>query len=705
MILFQSDIERYPNAIFDLKTTNVSFIRMSAMLRDMGVKNHLFPLQLHNPSLVGVDPYSPYLTTAQIIDIAVECKVNFWYYIREIARASNGSSDPIRFRANRGNMALYWLFFNHIMTILIQIRQTGKSFSSDHLSTYLLNIRCEKTQINLLTKDDTLRSANLERLKTIEADLPFYLRRRTKNDIGNTEMLAIASNGNSYRGHLPSKSVKMAANVGRGLTSPTFLVDEAAFFYNIEHSLPAALAAGTAAREIAARNGDPYGTILTTTAGKKDDRDGGFMYGFVQDAATWTEKMYDAESPEDLEKMIRGSSRAKVLRVNATFNHRQLGYTDEWLKKAIEDSTSKGDDAKRDFGNIWSSGSQSSPLPTYLLEIIRGSERSEFHPEISGDSYITRWYYPENQIETMMATFDHVISIDSSDAAGGDDIALTIRSVRTGAIIAAGNYNETNLIGFAKWLASWLIKYPKLTLIIERRSTGAMIIDYLLLILPAAGIDPFTRIYNKVVQEADEQPERLLEVQRAFTRQDITVYVKYKKTFGFATSGTGATSRTELYSTTLLSCAKHTGHLTHDKKTIDQILGLIVRNGRVDHGEGEHDDMCISALLNFWMLSLGRNLHHYGIQSRDILVDNKVNQRQNSPSNLQDEAEQNRYKAEANRLYSELRQERDTYVASRLEDQFRNIMLKIKDNGAVTLSVDELLGNLRDLRNTESFHR
>ena len=119
------------------------------------------------------------------------------------------------------------------------------------------------------------------------------------------------------------------------MTSPIIQCDETAFFYNIAISLPAALAACTAARQLAKRKGQPYGIILTTTAGKKDDRDGRYVYNMVQEAATWSEKFFDCANIQELETLIRKSSKTDDLLVNCTFNHRQLGYTDEWLKDAV----------------------------------------------------------------------------------------------------------------------------------------------------------------------------------------------------------------------------------------------------------------------------------------------------------------------------------------------------------------------------------
>jgi len=711
MILFEEDYQtKHPGSIIDMDTSNESFRRLALLYRDMGISNHAFPLALHNPELVGVDPFDPNLTVEQIILIAAEVK-NPWYYFREIARApGRASPEPVKYKAHRGNIALYWLFFNHVSLILEQIRQTGKSFGADTLMTYLMNGGTNNTQINLITKDETLRSANLARLKEVQDLLPYYLNLRRKNDLANTEMLSVKLLSNEFRSHLPNKSPKAALNVGRGLVSPVFHIDEAAFIYNIGITLPAALAAGTAARDSARAAGQPFGTILTTTAGKKDDRDGKYVYNMIQQSAIWSEKFLDARNEEELYEFIRknssqraGDSRRGVLRVYASFNHKQLGYTDEWLYRAIEESNATGEDADRDFFNRWTSGSQSSPLTPEMAEKVRNSEDKNYYTEISRPyGYITRWYVSEQELEHEMRTEHHVMSLDTSDAAGGDDIGMTIRNIRTGAVTASGNYNETNLITFAEWIVNWLIRYEHLTLIIERRSTGSMIIDYLIVMLVAKNIDPFKRIYNRVVQDADEQTDRFKEIARPMFARDSSIYTRHKKAFGFATSAVGATSRTDLYGTSLNNAIKYTGDSVHDKKTIDQILGLVIRNGRVDHAEGEHDDNCVAWLLSYWLMSQGKHLEYYGIDSAKILSQSNFRKQEIQSGDVYEQYYQEQLKQQINTLTEQLRNERDDFIARKLEFQLRSVVQKLDTYDNVHMSVDDLMKQLnqeRQIRN------
>lgn len=697
-ILFQEDWLKYPGAIIDTQTTNKSFVRLASLYREMGIKNNSFMLALINKDLQGIDPFDPTLTLQTQLAIVYECKINAWYFFREILKAPAQAGAPgMRFEANRGNMALFWSFFNHIMIVLIQIRQTGKSFSTDGLMTYLMNIRCTNTEINLLTKDDTLRSSNIQRLKDIDAELPYYIKQRTKADVNNTEELTIRSLGNKYKAHVPQKSPKMAYNVGRGLSSPIFQIDEGPFQSNISISLPAALAAGTALRDKAASMGEPYGTILTTTAGKKDDRDGKYVFNFISEAAEWSERFFDCKNIEELIVMVRKHSRNGRLRINATFNHKQLGKSDEWLKKAIEEAAVVGEDADRDFFNVWTSGTMSSPLSVGTLEKIRKSYIEPKHNSISGiGGYMTKWYIDEHSIEQYMKSGLFSMSLDTSDASGGDDISLVLTNIRTGETVAAGTFNETNLITFAQWLAiDWIAKYPTVTTVIERKSSGVAIIDYLLLILPSMGIDPFKRLFNRAVNDAEEDMERFREISIPMSRRSHDIYTRNKKTFGFATSGTGMGSRTELYSSTLQSAAKTVGDKVRDLTTINQVTGLIVTNGRVDHQSGEHDDMVIGWLLNHWLMTKAKNLDFYGIDSKQVLCEIQ-NTKIETIKDMYEYREQQSIRTEIEVVYNQMKAENDSMITDRLEKELRALNRRIVLQDGEFFSVDDLIRSIRE---------
>ena len=64
--------------IYDVNTSNQSFIEMWKLLKDKGVKNNKFFLILYDPGLSGVDPYDPNLSDEMKLRILAEVQKNFW---------------------------------------------------------------------------------------------------------------------------------------------------------------------------------------------------------------------------------------------------------------------------------------------------------------------------------------------------------------------------------------------------------------------------------------------------------------------------------------------------------------------------------------------------------------------------------------------------------------------------------------------------
>lgn len=701
MILFAEDWAKYPNAIVDLNTRNKSFVRLAALYRAMGIKNHAFVLALHNPLLVGVNPHSKNLTDAQIAMIAVECYENPWYYLREVVRApAIGGAEPVPIEANRSIIGLYWLFFNHIMQMVIQPRQTGKSFGTDSIMVLLLTIMCINTKINLLTKDDDLRRKNIQRIKEIMSDLPRYLDQRARDDSNNTEEITVNQLGNQYSSHVPQSSPKRAANLGRGLTTSIFHIDEPPFQPNIQYALPAALAAMGAATERSAAEGAPYGVVMTTTAGKRDEKEGGYVYRLLQESAPWTEKFFDTKNQKHLEEVVRRNSRGGVVRVASVFNHRQLGKDDEWLYKRLQDALSEGGDADRDYFNVWTSGNQTNPIPIKVLEAIVASARPPLFEEISNvGGYVIRWYIEQDEIESRMNSSSIVLAMDTSEASGSDDISFILMDTETADVLGSAIINETNLIKFSEFVALFLVRYPRVTAIIERRSTGAMLIDYLLLMLPQHGIDPFKRLFNTIVHDGTnpENEERWREINVPLSRRDPQSVVRYKKCFGYATSGSGEMSRDALYGSMLQLSARRVGHRTYDRQLIDQISGLVVRNGRIDHAPGEHDDMVIGWLLANWLLVNGRNLSFYGIDPSKIfcrLVVRVIRSEQEFIHIQNQQALRERIK----QLSEAMVRERDDFISERMEQEMRSLMSQLVFEDNEVVSVDDLVRRAREAR-------
>lgn len=709
MILFLSDWARYPTAIVHWKTTNKSFLRMAEIYRKMGVKNYAFHLALLQPELENVDPHAHDLDAETMSKIAIECYYNPWYYFRECVRVPpQGSAKPLQLKANRGNLALWWSFFAHIDPFLIQPRQTGKSLSTDALSEYLILIRCRNSRMNLLTKDDKLRTANIDRLKKLRMFLPAYLQATDRRDSDNMHEILCSMYGNIYSTAVAQNSESGALNIGRGLTAPVAHIDEGPFISFIDVTVPAMLAAGTAAREEARLNAMPYGTLFTTTAGKKDSRSGKYMYELLHGGMVWAEALLDMPNEETLRNTIRANSKGRKPLVNITMSHRQLGYTDEWLLEALEASNAHGEEADRDFFNRWTSGGLSSPLPTEINELLRASEREPVWTEFSKYNYALRWYVAPEDIPRRMSR-KIALGMDTSDAIGRDAITMVLVDTENFELIAAANVSEANLILFTSWVADLMVKYENIVLIPERRGSGQTLIDMLLVRLPSEGIDPFRRIYNVIVDNSNDYKDEYKIVQQDLKRRHATFYEQNKKYFGFVTSGTGKHSRMQLYSETLQRAARLGCNKCYDKPLIDEITGLVTKNGRLDHTESGHDDMVIAWLLTAWFLMSSKNLQFYGITNAlSDAVEHRSGEKVKVSEDPIDEYENHRQKEirnEIEQLLENMHTVEDDFVVMQIEHRLKVLDSRLRQRFDEAKTIDALIADARATRNKNARDR
>lgn len=689
MILFRQDYSRFPTTIVDYETKNESFLRMASLYRKMNVENCLFHLTLFQPQLQGIDPHDESLSEDVKFMIGLECQFNFWYFIREVVRIpAIAGPIPIRYEANRGNLALSWTFLNNVDIALIQPRQTGKSVSTDCIMVWLVYMSARNSEITMLTKDHTLRIRNVERLKRIRGLLPPFLINTGPKDSDNQIELTCREYNNIYLTGVAQSNEIAANNLGRGLTTPITHIDEAPYFKYIGTTLPAALSAGGAARDEAEFYGRPYGNIFTTTAGKKDDRDGKYMFDLIHGGAYWNELFLDSQNKDHLKNLIRKNCSGRKMIINATFSHRQLGKTDEWLYQKITETNSKGEEADRDYFNVWTSGTQSSPLTAEINDRIKNSEMDPLYTEISKEAYLIRWYHTEDELNAIMNSTHVILGLDTSDAIGRDAIALIFTNSQDLSVMGTAVINETNLIVFSRFLAEILIKYPNVILIPERKSSAPAIIDSLLIQLPRFDIDPFKRIYNLIFDHRSERPKDYEDVQVPMARRTTMFYDKWKKAFGFTTS---STSRELLYGSVFQNAAKTSGHLIKDRILSSEIRGLVVKNGRIDHSNIGNDDTVIAWLMTHWFLTHSKNLNLYGIDNHSVLSQVITHGKPLDPFEEYELREQERFYKEIGDIYQRLSQCFDEYTISELENRLIFLSKKIKYDNKEPLSIDNLI--------------
>lgn len=701
IVLFASDWDRF-RVYADFGTKNTTFLKLAHLYRDeLKVKNWKFHLALMQPELSGVDPYSETLDITTKAKIAYECKHNPWYYFREVARVPISGPVPSPFLANRGNIALYWSFFNHINFGLLQPRQTGKSVSTDILMVGLMFIWGFKTTINLITKDARLRDANIQRLKEMRELLPDYIDMVDRNDTDNNEALSCKRLGNRYGTSVARNDIIAADKLGRGLTVPIMQFDEFAYISLIGTSLPVALAAGSAARRIARANRQFFGNIFTTTAGDITTRDGKFAHKFMTGGAIWTEAYFDLPNQAAVELVVEKGTTGETPLIYGAFNHRQLGFDDMWLYRTLRESASSGEIADRDFFNIWTVGGEGSPLTDAQKKILKEAMCEPMANPSDDNGYILRWYIPEHMIADRMARCKVVMGCDPSELLGADNDSTGLVGIdtETHEVLFAGRYNETSVPILASFIADLIIRYDNITWVPERKSTGISLIDMVILILHSKGICPFRRIFNRVVDESNIL-ETEYEILRTtpVSQRTPQFYDRFKRHFGFNTSGGGRYSRNALFKDSLSNSIDVGGRVMHDKQLITELLGLVIKNGRIDHTGDSHDDMVVSMLLAHWTCIRGQNLDYYGINPKTIFQRAKT--RAVEPTNVEvfRDNQNLKYRKEFDELIERLKGEPNRMLATKLEMRLRAISKWIDVEEAGGMGIDAMIKQVQDDR-------
>lgn len=389
--------------------------------------------------------------------------------------------------------------------------------------------------------------------------------------------------------------------------------DEIAYIKYNHISIPSAINSMNKASEQIRKQGLPSPIIYTTTAGNPETRPGQYALKILQSATPFTESMYDLQNRDALVDLINRTSENKMLYLE--FSYKQLGKTDEWLRQIIARGQASPDDVARDLLNIWQASNDKAVIPQNILQNIRASKREPDFVDLR-DGFVVKWYLPRYQVETeSFKATPMIMGMDTSENVSRDYTTFVIIDPRDMKVIATCRCNENNTMQVAQHVFVLLRRFSNLLWIPERNNTGIGIIDFVIQKLVENNINPYTRIYNEVVQNGDDSKYRNINIY-----DFMTIEGKVRSAFGFRTTGgTASSSRNLLYKVTMMKTLEMNSDRIYDSSLITEFCNLTERNGRIDHPEGCHDDTCIAYLLACYLVFFGKHLNTYNIPVSTIL--------------------------------------------------------------------------------------
>jgi len=580
----------YVTVYYQMNTLNKSFLEMHYYLKARGIKNNKFHLLLYDRDLANVDPYDLSLPTYMKQKIFVECQRNFWYYVREVVRVQSQGGPYVRYRLDRGNLALNFCFTLNLNIYEEQPRQTGKTVGTNVWFSWVYNFGSRNANMIFLNKKHDDAKRNLNDLKNIIKALPSYLRFDQAFGIDGKKLKA--TNTVQYLQHkinfnkieaLPmARNRTSAISLLRGRTVTNCWIDESAFFQYLEESLQNGMPALTTAFKNCKQNGAPHGLCLTSTPGFLTTEEGQYMFDLKNKMTPFSELWYDF-SLQKLTETLNANEKSIFVYIRTTYQ--QLGLSEDWLKERIKEQNQKWTDIRREYLLEWATSSENCP---FTQDELRNVERYVRNPikQIYISNFLFNIYSEINPREKTL------IGVDVAAGYSKDSSAISVTESSTTKLVADFNCNYINPVDLGNVIYTLVTNYlPNSLVTIERNGVGTGTLAQLMK----------SRIRNNLYYEIKERTieERLGFGTKSNKRKQIT------KVYGVDNSKDVRERLMDLLTDRVRD---------HYDKFISPILLEELKNlelkktGRIDHSANSHDDGLFSYLYSIYPLYYGKNV-------------------------------------------------------------------------------------------------
>lgn len=583
------DGNSYVTIFYQMNTKNQSFLDMHYYLKAKGIKNNKFHLLLYDKDLANVDPYDINLPVYMKQKVFLECQRNFWYYIREVVRVQSQGGPYVRYRLDRGNLALNFCFTLNLNIYEEQPRQTGKTVGTNVWFSWVYNFGSRNANMVFLNKKHDDAKRNLNDLKNIIKALPAYLRFDQAFGVDGKKLKATNTvqyiqhkiNFNKIEALPMARNRTSAISLLRGRTITNCWIDESAFFQYLEESLQNGMPALTTAFKNCRQNGAPHGLCLTSTPGFLTTEEGQYMYDLKNKMTPFSELWYDF-SLSKLTETINANEKSIFVYIRTTYQ--QLGLSEDWLKARIKEQNQKWTDIRREFLLEWATSSENCP---FTQEELRNVQRFVRNP--IKQVYISNFLF---NIYTEISPKDRtLIGVDVAAGYSKDSSAISVTDSATTKLVADFNCNYINPVDLATVIYNLVLNYlPNSLVTIERNGVGTGTLAKLMK----------SKIRNNLYYEIKERTiEERPDGFRTRKKKQMT------KVYGV--------DNTKLVREQLMDLLTDRVRDHYDKfispTLYEELKNLeLKKTGRIDHSANSHDDSIFSYLYSIYPIYYGKNV-------------------------------------------------------------------------------------------------
>lgn len=606
------------NPIYDMGTKNKSFITVSKQLELLGIKNNKFHLLLLNPLLKGVNPYDPNITPQQAMMVIQECKLNIFYYLREVLTIEeSGSGTRVPFRMDRGTLAALYCFYNNINFYLIKPRQTGKTVGICGMLSWAFKFSGPNGDFLFSCYDEELSKKNLRSMRNMLQSLPSYMANmgtttitndnKTKRKTDNIKKYTEPGQNNSAMVAKVAHTVDSADRVGRGYTHIYQYFDECEFIDYIDTIVKVSGMSYNTASINAEKNGSGHCRIFSTTPGDLgNEKACQSALKIVNDSLVWDERWYDRPLDE-FNSTIKAKTNFRVVYIE--YSYKQLGYGEDWFTNACSKVGNDMSRIRREILLQRYSGNSKSPFTTEEIEELKENIQPPKWVKHLTPLYDLLIY--EKPIPNRM----YFLGLDPSDGTGGDNYAFTVIDPYTLKVTMEFKSPYMTIDGCCD-LVEYVMDnyYNNLLIVIERNKNGGAVVEKF-------KSNPKLRRHVYASAKANEDTSRIMDEldENGFIKEQF-IRNKY---FGTTTT----TSTRQVMMNIMLDVVHFAREYVTSQYLVEDLLNLEVRREKIQAVSGKHDDNVMSWLLVMYVYYYGEKLERWGFVKgqppQDVVEDDK----------------------------------------------------------------------------------
>ena len=641
--------KEYIPRIYDYDTNNTSFYNMHVLLKRLGIKNHDEHLQLFDPTLRGVDPYSPLLTNEMKMKVDKECRLNVWYFFREVVRVKINTEESY-FDLNIGNYTNIWLMSRSMDFFFEQPRQTGKTYGVTTFLAYLLNFGGKGIQMTNVHYKEEKAKDNVLAVQKVLDNLPPYLQYHKmelgKEDpkTGEVKIKARPAMSKSSKKTLDNRlfdniiksvivsmSEDNANNSGRGNTDAIIFIDEITMIKFNFLLLGSIGQANSTAKMNYHKAGLHHGMWMLGTPGFLNTPHGRWMYENITSKyvklTVNTLFIFDMTADE-LSKWRDTQSISTVFHIKYSYD--LLGYDENWLyEKARNESVVV---TRREILLNWEEEEGNNPFSKSVLNSLSNKANTVTGTKANFYNYDFLLYddndyafHGADLIKFLKYNFSNgiVVGIDVAYGYGSnrDSTTMVFIDSRTLKVVATFGSNSIDTDDFLMLLLTLMKEAKenmlKIALAIERNSPAEGIIAALKKI-------PQYQEYL-VVYEASER--KLLDPSAII---DTNVFYKDKAIpcdIGLRTTKTSRPMLMDVLSTLVTRFSEAISIPCIVNEILSLTTNVTKTMTKIEAGDGSHDDFVMAMVHGYFAIFNNAKMlkirNHINIDSSTFLIDDQ----------------------------------------------------------------------------------